>query len=48
MARIHPLKCPDCGKVLGKTTAPTSAPFLRLWCKRCRQEVTPTCRVTLT
>ena len=41
MARIHPLTCPTCGKVVGKTTAHTAAPYLRLWCKQCRAEVTP-------
>jgi phage FluMu protein Com len=41
MADVVILRCPHCGKVVGKTVDPDTATALLLWCKRCKREVVP-------
>lgn len=40
--REHELRCPECGKLLGKTLRVGVVTYLRLWCRRCKMQVTPT------
>ena len=35
------LRCPVCGKLLGRTTEDTTTPGLLLWCRRCHCEREP-------
>lgn len=38
---MYALKCPRCGKLLGKSHAKQAHLVLLLYCKRCRRQVKP-------
>jgi len=41
---VHDLRCPTCGKLLGRTSDEWVVAALKLWCRRCKVAVTPVVR----
>ena len=42
MKAMYELFCPECGKHVGDALTASAAREVILWCKRCKQAVTPT------
>lgn len=38
---MYALRCPHCGKLLGKSSDPFVSDRLMLWCRLCKAEVQP-------